>query len=170
VPVNVAVEEPWASVVGHEADGHVVASTAGADDVTAGRVDEVGSGLAGTLDNGEGVTVKVCQGKRYQDNVRCEQKELGSRTEGVGTTDGCDVSLGKGDLDDPVLWELDDVIGRHEACRRHTVEDLKESGHIRGRVRSTINGELAVDELEVEVDLEDIRSVEAGSAGSCCVG
>jgi hypothetical protein len=170
VPVNVAVEEPWASVVSHEADGHVVASTAGADDVTAGRVDEVGSGLPGALDNGEGVTVKVCQGKRCQDNVRCEQKELGSRTEGVGTTDGCDVSLGKGDLDDPVLWELDDVIGRHEACRRHTVEDLKESGHIRGRVRSTINGELAVDELEVEVDLEDIRSVEAGSAGSCCVG
>ena len=36
-----AVEEPRAGVVGGEADGDVVASRAGGDDVTLGRVDVV---------------------------------------------------------------------------------------------------------------------------------
>jgi hypothetical protein len=88
----------------------------------------------------------------------------------MGTTDGSDVSLGKRELDDPVLWELDDVVGGHEAGRRYTVEDLKESGHIRGRVRGAVDSELAIDELEVEVDLEDIRSFQASSTGSSDVG
>jgi len=41
VPVNVAVEEPWARVVGEEADGDIVASIADTDDVADYGIDEV---------------------------------------------------------------------------------------------------------------------------------
>ena len=55
VEVDVAVEEPRAGVVRREADGDVVTSGTGADDVALGRVDVVVVGLASAADDVEGV-------------------------------------------------------------------------------------------------------------------
>ena len=51
--VDVAVEEPRAGVVGLEADGDVVASRAGGDDVALGRVDVVVGVAAGAAHDPE---------------------------------------------------------------------------------------------------------------------
>jgi hypothetical protein len=59
VPVNVAVEEPWARVVGEESYGHIVARIASAHDVADYRIDEVIGRVSGATNNGEGMSVQV---------------------------------------------------------------------------------------------------------------
>jgi hypothetical protein len=59
VPVDVAVEEPRARVIGEESDGHKI-RFAGADahDITDDRVDEVVRLASGAPDHVEGMLVK----------------------------------------------------------------------------------------------------------------
>jgi hypothetical protein len=59
VPVDVAVKEPWARVIGEESDGHDI-RLAGADahDIADDRVDEVVGVASGAPDHMEGMLVK----------------------------------------------------------------------------------------------------------------
>jgi len=57
MPVNVAMEDPWAWVVGEEADGSV--ATVDSHNITLDGILEVPGGTVGRLDDIERVTVKM---------------------------------------------------------------------------------------------------------------
>jgi hypothetical protein len=59
VPVDVAMEEPWAGVIGEESDGHEI-RFAGPDthDIADDRVDEVVGVASGAPDHIKGMLVK----------------------------------------------------------------------------------------------------------------
>ena len=61
VPVDVAVEEPRAGVVGRETNRNVVSRRASADSVTLGRVDVVVAVVSGTANDVEGVLLQHLQ-------------------------------------------------------------------------------------------------------------
>lgn len=58
MPVDVAMQEPRAGVIGNEPDGDVICSAARAHDVAHRRVGEVVAGLAGAADDGEGMLMR----------------------------------------------------------------------------------------------------------------
>ena len=60
MPVDVAVEEPRAGVIGEESDGHEIRRFAGADahDIADDRVDEVVGLASGAPDHVKGMLVK----------------------------------------------------------------------------------------------------------------
>ena len=58
MPVDVAMQEPRAGVVGDETDGDVICSVTRAHNVAHRRVSEVVAGLAGAADDGEGVLMR----------------------------------------------------------------------------------------------------------------
>jgi hypothetical protein len=59
VPIDVAMEEPRASVVGDEPNRDVIARTTCAYNITARRIGKVRRGLSSALDDGECVSVKL---------------------------------------------------------------------------------------------------------------
>jgi hypothetical protein len=59
VPINVAVEEPRARVVGEEPDRDIIASVADAHDVADDRVFEVVRRITSTADHGERMSMQV---------------------------------------------------------------------------------------------------------------
>ena len=59
VPINVAVEEPWAGIVGKEADRDVVASVADTHNIANHGVNEIVGRIPGATDHGEGVPMQV---------------------------------------------------------------------------------------------------------------
>ena len=59
MPVNVAVEEPGADIVGEEADRDIVLVHAGAHDVADYGVDEIVRVVSAATDDVEGLSVQV---------------------------------------------------------------------------------------------------------------
>jgi hypothetical protein len=59
VPIDVAMEEPGASIVGDEPNRDVVVRTTCAHNVAARRIGKVRRGLSSALDNREGMSVKL---------------------------------------------------------------------------------------------------------------
>ena len=55
MPVNVAMEEPWARVIRAEAECDIVTTTTNAEDITARRVHVVVGGTSGGTNNVEGM-------------------------------------------------------------------------------------------------------------------
>ena len=62
MPINVAVEEPRASIVSDEAEGHLVTSNTGVNNVTDDRIVPVILGAARATDNPEGMLYASCKG------------------------------------------------------------------------------------------------------------
>ena len=59
VPIDVAVEEPWARIVGEEADRDVVTSVADTHHIATHGVIEIVGRIPGATDHGEGVPMQV---------------------------------------------------------------------------------------------------------------
>ena len=69
MPVDVAMEEPWARVIRSEAECDIITTTTNAEDITARGVHVVVVGAAGGADDVEGVAVEV-EGVRLARRVR----------------------------------------------------------------------------------------------------
>jgi hypothetical protein len=59
MPINMAMHDPRASIIGTEPDGDVVACTSEADNIALNGVGEVVGAAAGTPDDAEGMAVQV---------------------------------------------------------------------------------------------------------------
>lgn len=106
VPVDVAMQEPWAVVVSDKANGDVVASVSNGDDVAADGVLVVVYRASGASNDREGMTMKM---ERMGSAVNASRHR---------------------DFNDLVRWEsVNATLGEHALRALGTAEDLEEDGN-----------------------------------------
>lgn len=146
MPVNVAMHDPRARVVGGEANGDVVAGASQADDVALDGVDKVRSGLASCADNAEDVAMQM---------------------HGVGAS-RC--ATRHADLNDLVARKDIDASGGEQvlgsACARQDLEEDRNAGLDEG---CTVDCELTTSKGSSKIDV-DIRSSDSGNTRGGGVG